>query len=189
MSRFLVVGLGNPGLKYKKTRHNAGFMVVEQLAEEVRTKFKRGRGQYETAEYNQTGDKVILLKPHTYMNNSGIAVSQVINYYNIDLLNLLIVYDEIDLPLGSIRLRAQGGSGGHNGLNSVIQHLNTKQFARLRIGIGTEFAKRDMVDFVLSRFSRNEQKQLKEIISTGSDAVQSFVSNGIDKTMTTFNSL
>lgn len=134
-------------------------------------------------------NSAILIKPLTFMNNSGNAVAEVVNYYNIELSRLLVILDEIELSLGRLRLRAQGGSGGHNGLSSIIQNLNTKQFARLRIGIGTEYAKKDMTKFVLSNFTRNEQKELDTILDQAVDAVQTFMVDGIDKAMNRYNSL
>ncbi|RLD14059.1 aminoacyl-tRNA hydrolase [candidate division KSB1 bacterium] len=188
-SKYLLVGLGNPGLKYRKTRHNVGWIVIDRLAKQMGSRFKKGRGPYEITEISIDNNSVILIKPLTFMNNSGQAVAEVVNYYNIELSRLLVILDEIELSLGRLRLRAQGSSGGHNGLGSIIQHLNTKMFARLRIGIGTEFAKKDMTKFVLSNFTRNEQKELDIIIDQAVDAVRSFIADGVDKAMNTINSL
>ena len=184
---YLIVGLGNPGAEYAKTRHNIGFMVVDQLAAEQHVQFKKGRNSNEETRF-QFNEKVILVaKPLTFMNNSGISVAGLLKYYDIALSRLLIVFDEVELPFGRLRLRKQGGSGGHNGLSSVIQHLNTKEFARLRIGIGTEYAKKDMTKFVLSNFSRNEQKELDTVLDTSVRAVLGFIRDGIDRTMNIFN--
>ncbi len=183
---FLIVGLGNPGRKYMKTRHNIGFLVADECAARWAVKFRKGRGPYETAE-TQFDEKVILAKPTTFMNNSGQAVIELMTYFNIAPEKTLIVYDDLDLPFGTLRLRAAGSAGGHNGLKSVIQHVNSKNLARLRIGIGTEFAKRDTTNFVLSRFSRNEQKELDSITSTAADAVEVFLRQGIDRAMNLFN--
>ncbi len=188
-ARKLIVGLGNPGRKYKRTRHNLGFMVVDRLAEQKGLSYKKGRGAYETAGFVHNNQSIILAKPLTFMNNSGQAVAELVNYFDVDLSQLLIVFDDIELPFGRIRLRARGSSGGHNGLDSVLQHINTKNFARLRIGIGTEYAKRDMIKFVLSSFSRNEQKELDSIIDRSIDAILDFVEYGIDFTMNKYNSL
>lgn len=184
---YLIVGLGNPGRQYDKTRHNAGFMVVDRLAQELGGKFKKGRGAYEISDGRWNEASVLLAKPLTFMNNSGMAVAELVRYYQIDISRLLIVSDEIDLTFGRIRLRPQGSAGGHNGLSSIIQYLNTTSFARLRIGIGTEFAKRDMVDFVLSRFSRNEQEELDPVLATSVGAVLSFIGDGIDTAMNLYN--
>lgn len=184
---YLIIGLGNPGRKYERTRHNVGFMVLDRTAEKLNAAFRKGRSSYEIVDVHWNETAVLLAKPTTYMNNSGIAVAEMVRYYNINLSNMLVVLDEIELPLGRLRLRKQGSYGGHNGLYSVIQQLNQQTFARLRIGIGTEFAKRDMVDFVLSNFSRNEQEILDPVLDTCVEAIDSFIHVGIDKTMSLFN--
>jgi len=184
---YLIVGLGNPGRRYEKTRHNAGFMVVDHIAEMLGIQFKKGRGVYAICDGRWNEASILLAKPLTFMNNSGMAVAELVRYYQIDCSQLLVVLDEIELTFGRIRLRRQGSAGGHNGLSSIIQHLNTTSFARLRIGIGTEFAKRDMVDFVLSRFSRNEQKELDPVLATSVEAVLSFIRDGIDNAMNLYN--
>lgn len=188
-NKYLIIGLGNPGLKYRKTRHNVGFLVVDLLAHQYGVRFKKGRGPYETAELNIGDNSVILAKPLTYMNNSGQAAAELFHYFDIEPSHLLIILDEIELPLGRLRIRAQGTAGGHNGLDSIIRHLNTKSFARLRIGIGTEYAKMDMVKFVLSNFTRNEQKELKAILDRAADAVRCFIQDGVEKAMNSYNGL
>lgn len=185
--KFLIVGLGNPGGEYEKTRHNIGFMIVDQIAKDASASFKKGRNAAVETSAHIAGQSVILAKPLTFMNNSGSAVAGLVNYYDIDLDRLLIIMDEVELPFGRLRVRKQGGSAGHNGMKSIIQHLNSKDFARLRIGIGTEYAKKDMSKFVLSNFSRNEQQELDFIVGTSVDVVHSFIRNGIDRTMNTFN--
>lgn len=185
--KFLIVGLGNPGGEYEKTRHNIGFMIVDQIAKDASASFKKGRNAAVETSAHIAGQSVILAKPLTFMNNSGSAVAGLVNYYDIDLDRLLIIMDEVELPFGRLRVRKQGGSAGHNGMKSIIQHLNSKEFARLRIGIGTEYAKKDMSKFVLSNFSRNEQQELDFIVGTSVDVVHSFIRNGIDRTMNTFN--
>ena len=121
------------------------------------------------------------------MNNSGIAVAHLLKYYGVELSQLLVIFDEVDLSFGRLRIRKQGGSGGHNGINSILQHVNSHKFARLRIGIGTEYAKKDMTKFVLSNFSRNEQQELEGILNTAVQVVLSFMNDGIDRTMNIFN--
>ena len=184
---YMIVGLGNPGSEYQKTRHNIGYMVVDRIAQEFNTKFKKGRGAYYYTTVIVEGHRTILAKPLTYMNKSGLAVAYLLNYYDIDLSQLLIVFDEADLPFGRLRIRKQGGSGGHNGISSIIQHVNSHEFARLRIGIGTEYAKKDMVNFVLSDFSRIEQQELDTVITMAVRVVISFIRDGIDRTMNAFN--
>lgn len=188
-NKYLIVGLGNPGLKYRKTRHNIGFLAADLLAQKMSVRFKKGRGAFYSTEFQVEMNPVILAKPLTFMNNSGQAVSELVSYYNIEPSHLLIILDEIELPVGRLRLRAQGTGGGHNGLNSIIQHLGTKSFARLRIGIGTEYAKKDMTKFVLANFTRNEQKELDTILDHAVDAVLSFIRDGVDRAMNTVNSL
>ena len=185
--KFLIVGLGNPGSEYHKTRHNIGFMIVDQLAQDASASFKKGRSAAVETSVNIAGHSVILAKPLTFMNNSGSAVAGLMNYYDIDIEQLLVIMDEVELPFGRLRVRKQGGSAGHNGMKSIIQHLNSKEFARLRIGIGTEYAKKDMSKFVLSNFSRNEQQELDLIVGKSVDVVHSFIRYGIDRTMNTFN--
>ncbi len=185
--KFLIVGLGNPGSEYEKTRHNIGFMVVDQIAKEASASFKKRR--HAAVETRVTIDRhsVVLAKPLTFMNKSGSAVAGLMSYYDINIARLLVIMDEVELQFGRLRVRKQGGSAGHNGMKSIIHHLNSKEFARLRIGIGTEYAKKDMSKFVLSNFSRNEQQELDLIVGTSVDVVHSFIRDGIDRTMNTFN--
>ena len=185
--KFLIVGLGNPGSEYEKTRHNIGFMVVDQMAQDASASFKKGRNAAVETNVNIAGHSVILAKPLTFMNNSGSAVAGLMNYYEINIDRLLVIMDEVELPFGRLRVRKQGGSAGHNGMKSIIQHINSQEFARLRIGIGTQYAKKDMSKFVLSNFSRNEQQELDLIVGKSVDVVHSFIRDGIDRTMNAFN--
>ena len=185
--RYLIAGLGNPGRKYQKTRHNIGFMTVDRLARSFHESFKKGKGPYQSCSI-RSGDQVIICaQPMTFMNNSGMAVRELVHYFDIDLCRLLIIYDDADLLFGRIRMRKTGGAGGHNGVKSVIQHLNTKEFARLRIGIGSDIAKKDMINFVLSGFSKNEHKELDYILDKSVNAALCFVHDGIDTAMNQFN--
>jgi PTH1 family peptidyl-tRNA hydrolase len=182
--KHLIVGLGNPGPRYADTRHNVGFQVVERLAERLDLSFRSGRGDYLLA---SGASEIQLLKPLTYMNNSGLAVRQALDYFAIDIARLLIVFDDHQLPLGKLRLRAGGSDGGHNGMASVIQHLGVQEIPRLRLGISAAFEKGDMADYVLSTFSKTEQKLLPEIYDRASEAVLSFVHDGIVPAMNKFN--
>lgn len=183
--KHLIVGLGNPGPRYANTRHNVGFKVVEQLAEELNAGFRAGKGEYLIA----TGPTdVLLLKPLTFMNNSGLAVRHAVDYFDIEPSRLLIVFDDYQLPLGKLRLRAGGSEGGHNGMASVIQHLGAQDVPRLRLGIGAEFGKGEMADYVLSTFSKAEQKLLPEIFDRAVAAVLGFIQDGIQSAMNKFNS-
>lgn len=182
--KHLIVGLGNPGPRYGETRHNVGFKVVERLAEKLNLNFRAGKGEYLIASGTV---EVLLLKPLTYMNNSGLAVRHAADYFDIALARVLIVFDDYQLPLGKLRLRASGSDGGHNGMASVIQHLGTPDVARLRLGIGAEFGKGEMANYVLATFSRAEQKLLPEIYDRAVAAASSFMADGMQTAMNKFN--
>ncbi|MBI4581287.1 MAG: aminoacyl-tRNA hydrolase, partial [Planctomycetes bacterium] len=179
----LVIGLGNPGGKYETTRHNVGFQVADELAR--RWGHDRPRRRFEGLMSDGTirGERVLLLKPETYMNLSGRAVREASAFFKLALADLLVVSDDMALPLGRIRLRAQGSAGGHNGLTSVIQELGSDQFARLRIGIGQVSGER-MVGHVLGPFSVEERPAAEQAIRTAADAVECWVAEGIDADMT-----
>ncbi len=184
-STFLIVGLGNPGKEYRATRHNVGFMVVEFLASMFKTKFKKYKNIFwlTSIEYNQK--KLLILKPATFMNLSGNAVVYGINYYDVVLSNLLVICDDINLNFGTIRIRSKGSDGGQKGVRSIIEHLGTQNFPRLRIGIKDHFI--DAAEYVLSPFNAAEQKDLPFIIEIAADAVLSLMLNGIELTMSRFN--
>ena len=182
---YLIAGLGNPGKKYHETRHNIGFMVVDFLADKFNKKFKKNVDTFRSAVFEYNSEEIILLKPKTYMNLSGIAVALGIRYYDIVLSNLLVICDDIDLKFGTIRIRAKGSDGGQKGLRSIISNLETKDFARLRIGVGDHF--QDAADYVLSPFSPEEKKDLPSIIQIAADATLSYILNGIELTMSRFN--
>ncbi len=182
----IVFGLGNPGAEYEHTRHNIGFRVVDKLAERNSQKFTKGKGNYFQATFRLKNKKFLLIKPMTFMNESGRAVQQVCQFYKIqEFSNLLVVLDDINLPLGTIRLRPDGTDGGQKGLRSILQTMGTLRIPRLRIGIG--FPKGEARKYVLSKFSKSEQKFLPEIIDTAADAVESFGLQGLDVTMNQFN--
>lgn len=182
---YLIAGLGNPGKKYHETRHNIGFMVVDFLADKFNKKFKKNVDTFRSAVFEYNSEEIILLKPTTYMNLSGIAVALGIRYYDIVLSNLLVICDDIDLKFGTIRIRAKGSDGGQKGLRSIISNLETKDFARLRIGVGDHF--QDAAEYVLSPFSPEEKKDLPSIIQIAADATLSYILNGIELTMSRFN--
>lgn len=184
----LITGLGNPGRQYKNTRHNAGFMVLDHAADKWGFKFRPGKGDYEWAEHSIGGERVIFLKPTTYMNLSGTAVQDVVSFYKIDLTDLLVVCDDVSLPLGKIRARKDGSDGGQKGLRSIIYQLNNDQIARLRLGIGRE-TPMELSDFVLSRFKDEERTQLTKVIQTAVDAVSDFITQGIDYVMNQYNGI
>jgi PTH1 family peptidyl-tRNA hydrolase len=188
---YLIVGLGNPGSRYTTTRHNVGFKVAERIAERFNLNFRAGRGDYLISNPKHKLDEkaqILLLKPLTFMNNSGSAVRHAVDYFDIALPKVLVIFDEFQLPLGKLRLRPSGSDGGHNGMASVIQHLGTQEVARLRVGIGSEFELDNAVDYVLSSFSLEEQKQLPAIFDRAADAAINFGTDGIENTMNQFNS-
>lgn len=185
MEKFLIVGLGNPGAEYEGTRHNTGYMVLDALAKASNIVFEDKRYGY-VAEMSLRGRKLFLLKPTTYMNLSGNAVRYWLQKENIDQKRLLVVVDELALPLGTFRLKANGSNGGHNGLGH-IQQLIGQQYARLRMGIGNEFQHGKQVDWVLGRYSDEEMQTLQPAIDMAVEVIKSFVLSGIDFTMNAFN--
>lgn len=182
-----VVGLGNPGSDYEITRHNLGFMVLDRLADRWRLRFKPGKGRYYFTENTKPDNPITLIKPTTYMNNSGIAVRQITEQLQIGPEEIMVIVDDLSLPFGQIRIRMKGSSGGHNGLNSIIYSLGSENFPRLRIGIKPDRPIYDTVKFVLSRFSRAEMKELPFVIENSCDAVESIINYGYSIAMTKFN--
>ena len=187
MDKYLIVGLGNPGDEYALTRHNTGFMVLDAFAKASNAVFSDRRYGF-VAETSLRGRKVFLLKPTTFMNLSGNAVRYWLNQEHIDQERLLVVSDDVALPLGAFRLKANGSNGGHNGLGH-IQQLIGQQYARLRMGIGADFPHGAQIDWVLGRFSQEELQQLQPAIDTAVKMLSSFVLAGIDITMNQFNKL
>jgi len=187
MDKYLIVGLGNIGDEYAMTRHNTGFMVLDAFAKASNIVFEDRRYGF-VAETSIKGRKVFLLKPSTYMNLSGNAVRYWLNKENIDQQRLLVISDEVALPLGAFRLKANGSNGGHNGLGH-IQQLIGQQYARLRMGIGNDFPHGSQIDWVLGKYSEEELKQLQPSIDTAVEVIKSFVLAGIDITMNQFNKL
>ena len=184
--RYLVAGLGNPGRTHAQNRHNVGFMVVERLAEEREIALDRVR-QGSIFGSGRVGDIMLLLvKPQTYMNRSGGSIASLQRYFKIRPANLMVIYDEIDLPLGTIRLREKGGSGGHNGMKSIIEHLGT-DFPRMRLGVGRPPGAMDPAKYVLKDFGESELPLVAEMINGAVSAVETFLLEGIDLAMTRHN--
>lgn len=177
----LIVGLGNIGKEYENTRHNVGFMVLDNYLKDVKWSSKFNAYYYEK---NCGGEKVIFIKPTTYMNNSGLAVGQFVSYYNISLNDLLIIQDDLDQSIGKYKLKFHSSSGGHNGIKSIISSLHSNDFPRLKIGISK---KGDIIDYVLSKFSKVELEELKSNFSIFNEIIDSFIIRGIDKTMNEYN--
>ena len=185
MEKFLIVGLGNPGDEYHETRHNVGWMAIDAFAKAQDATWADKRYGY-IAETSIKGRKLILLKPTTYMNLSGNAVRYWMNEEKIDEAHILVIVDDLALPLGKMRLKANGSNGGHNGLGH-IQQLIGQKYARLRIGIGNEFVRGGQIDWVLGKFSDEEKATLKPLIDTSREIIKSFVLAGVDITMNQFN--
>lgn len=185
MDKFLIVGLGNPGPEYHETRHNAGWMVLDAFAKEQDVTFEDKRYGY-IAETSVKGRKLFLLKPTTYMNLSGNAVRYWLEKENIPTERLLVIVDELQLPLGKFRLKGNGSNGGHNGLGH-IQQLIGEKYARLRMGIGNEFLRGGQIDWVLGKFSDEEKTTLQPCIETACEVIKSFVLQGVDRTMNLYN--
>ncbi|WP_079933698.1 aminoacyl-tRNA hydrolase [Carboxydocella sp. ULO1] len=183
----MLVGLGNPGPQYELTRHNVGFLVIDALADKVGvSSFKQQAGAL-VASVNYQGEKLLLVKPQTYMNLSGQAVGELARYYKIPAQDVLVIYDDMDNPFGQLRLRARGSSGGHNGIKSIISHLGTEEFPRLKVGIGRPRSGQSAADYVLEPFSSEERAALGRIIPAAVDRVLAVVDKGIVAAMNEFN--
>lgn len=184
----LVVGLGNPGSEYRDTRHNVGFLVVDELAHRWRLS-DAWREKFEALHVRTTvaDEAVIIAKPLTFMNLSGQAVAGLAAFYKIDPVDVLVVADDVALPLGRLRARPEGGAGGHNGLKSIIQHLGTQAFPRVRVGVGRGDDRRDLVDHVLGRFEAGERDTVSAAVLRAADATERFLSEGIERVMSAFN--
>jgi PTH1 family peptidyl-tRNA hydrolase len=188
----LVVGLGNPGPKYAGTRHNVGFAVIDEAARRASVVFESApadaliaRVRTDGSGDSRTGD-VLLVKPLTFMNESGQAIGELLRYFKIDVADLLVVVDEVQLPLGKLRARARGSAGGHNGLKSVVQYIGD-EFARLRLGVGRGDSRRDLADHVLAKFEKDEADDVTSMIERATDASEVFVTAGIAAVMNQFN--
>ena len=185
---WLIVGLGNPGGKYEETRHNVGFMVADELGE--RGKFSIQKVKYHALTNTATigGQGALVMKPTTYMNLSGEAVGEAARFYKIAPSRVLVISDDVDLPLGKLRIRTGGSAGGHNGLKSIIQHLGTDQFPRLKVGVGGKpHPDYDMADWVLGKFQGEDKKVMDEAVQRAADAVECFLRDGPQKAMNRFN--
>ncbi len=187
-SQFIIVGLGNPGRAYRETRHNIGFMLLSRLADRLGVEFSRMESKSMVTKGEYKGHHLILAKPLTYMNLAGQAVSSLVRFYKVPLENLLVAYDDIDLPLGTQRLRPDGGAGGHKGMQSIIQQLGTNEYPRLRLGIGRPPGRKGAAAYVLKDFSGEEAEFLPVYLDRGIEAILTFVTDGIDTAMNKYNS-
>ena len=180
----LIVGLGNPDKEYDKTRHNVGFMVIDNYLGSVNWSNKFNALYCEKV---INGEKIIFVKPLTYMNNSGNAVGEFVRYFNIDNKDILVIQDDLDLNVGDYKLKMHSSSGGHNGIKSIIASLGNQDFPRLKVGIGS-VKKDEVIDYVLGKFSKSELEVLNELFNTFDKIINSFINEGIDKTMNVYNS-
>jgi PTH1 family peptidyl-tRNA hydrolase len=183
----LIVGLGNPGREYRQTRHNVGFMLLDRLAVKLNVRFTRLQSKALVASGTYAERKIILAKPQTFMNLSGQSVQGLVHFYKLPLENLLVVHDHLDLPLGTIRIRPDGGAGGQRGMESILERLGTDAFSRLRIGIGRPPGRMEPADYVLQDFQEDEMAFISETLNRGVEAVLSFVTEGLDMAMNKFN--
>ncbi|MBU1877907.1 MAG: aminoacyl-tRNA hydrolase [Chloroflexi bacterium] len=183
----VIVGLGNPGRRYARNRHNVGFCCVDALAQAGGLAFNERKFRAELARGQFDGVKVMLVKPQTYMNLSGEAVAPLLGYYRCTPADLLVIYDDLDLPLGTLRLRPQGSAGGHKGMQSIIQHLKTQEFARLRVGIDRPPEQMDVMDYVLQSFGPDERAALDTVIPRAVETVRCVLTDGLTEAMNRFN--
>ena len=186
--RHLIVGLGNPGAEYAKTRHNAGFMLVELLAKHWQADWNNEKKfQSRVAKAERDGKRLVLCEPQTFMNLSGEAVGALVKFYQLPLTKLVVAVDDADLPLGEIRLRPSGSSGGHHGLESIEQHLGSREYARLRIGIGRKDSRREIAGHVLGKLSPTEMVLMEKVLVRAAGQVECWLAHGLPKAMSQFN--
>ncbi|SHM20387.1 peptidyl-tRNA hydrolase, PTH1 family [Caldanaerovirga acetigignens] len=182
---FLIVGLGNPGKEYENTRHNVGFKVLEKISEKLGVKVDKIKFKGLFGEATYGGEKIILLKPMTFMNLSGQSVGEAVRYYKVPSENLIVIYDDMDLPVGRLRIRRKGSSGGHKGMESIISCLSSEDFLRIRVGIGRP--KGDVVDHVLGNFDPEENQAVESAIEAAADAALAIVKEGVQEAMNRYN--
>ena len=183
----MIVGLGNPGPAYRHTRHNFGFLAIDELSDALNIQVRRLKFKAMLGEGRFGDSKVVLVKPMTFMNESGRAVAPLMHFYKLPLSNLLVIHDDLDLPLGTLRLRPSGGTSGQRGMASIITQLETRDFPRMRLGIGRPPGQMDPVDYVLKDFLPSEQDLLKIVLQTAVEACQTFITEGLTKTMNKYN--
>ena len=184
---FLIAGLGNPGREYKDNRHNVGFMMIDRIAVRLNARGMKVQSKAIVMDARHEDKKLILAKPQTFMNLSGQSVQGLTHFYKVPLENLIILSDDLDIPFGTIRIRASGGPGGQRGLGSIIEKLGTKEIPRLRIGIGRPPGRMDPAKYVLQNFSRDEVNELSSILDRGTEAVFAFITEGLNKAMNEYN--
>lgn len=185
----VMIGLGNPGKKYEETRHNAGFMAIDTISEKWGIPVTQNKFRALVGEGRLEGEKVLLVKPQTYMNLSGESVAEILHFYKLIPDELVVIFDDLDLPTGQLRLREKGSAGGHNGIKSMIQHLGTQEFKRIKVGIGRPEPGRSVSDYVLQTFPAAERKAIDEAVSLAAEAAAMWVKEPFLKVMNHYNSL
>ncbi|MBE5759576.1 MAG: aminoacyl-tRNA hydrolase [Clostridiales bacterium] len=184
---YMIVGLGNPGRQYEKTKHNAGYRACDIAAKEMGVRFMKRRFDAVLAETSVGGEKVILMKPETYMNNSGQAIRQAMSYYKIPSEKIIVLYDDVDLQPGKLRIREKGSSGTHNGMRSILREIKTENFPRVRIGIGKQPPKMDLADYVMAKFDSETEKSFAEACKNAGLAALEIVKNGVASAQAKYN--
>ncbi len=183
----IIVGLGNPGKKYENTRHNVGFCTIDYLSAKYGIKVNRLKHKALTGDGNIKGERVLLVKPQTFMNLSGESINEITEWYKLPMENLIVIYDDVDLPVGTIRIRPKGSSGTHNGMKSVIYQLQSDEFPRIRIGIGKAPEEWDLADYVLSRFSGEEASEIAKSVQRAAEAAAMIIQSGVEAAMNLYN--
>lgn len=186
---YCIVGLGNPGLKYENTRHNAGFLTIDYLSNKFGIDVKKSKFKSLYGQGVISGQKVMLVKPQTYMNNSGEAVREIKNFYKFDMDKLIVIYDDIDIEFGTIRIRKKGSAGTHNGMKSIIYQIQDDKFPRIKIAVGKKPEYMDLANFVLSGFTEKEAEVIREEIKLAANSIKTMIESSIDMSMNKFNSV
>lgn len=184
---YAVIGLGNPGKQYSGTRHNIGFEIIDYIARENNVSVTKIKHKSLCGEMFVGGEKVLLVKPQTYMNRSGEAVLDIHKYYKIPLENIIVIYDDIDLAVGKLRIRKKGSAGTHNGMRSILYQIQSEEFPRIRFGVGRPRYSESLIDFVIGKFYKDDIETIKELIETSAKAVEEIVKAGVDSSMNKYN--
>lgn len=184
---YVIVGLGNPGDRYAQTKHNIGFITIDYLAEQHSIKMNKMKHKAIIGEGDMGGEKVLLVKPQTFMNLSGQSVMDIVNFYKVPAANLVVIYDDIDLPVGKVRIRPNGSSGTHNGMRNIIYLLRNQEFPRIRIGVGKQPDYMDLADYVMTKFNSEEKPLIEEAIKKSAATVEEIVKSGINNAMNKYN--
>jgi PTH1 family peptidyl-tRNA hydrolase len=184
---YIIIGLGNPTREYQATRHNIGFDVITKIADDYNISLDMKKHKAICGKGMIAGEKVILAQPQTYMNLSGESVRELVDFYKVTPEEIIVIYDDISLDVGQLRLRSKGSAGGHNGIKSIIQHLGTQEFPRIKVGVGDKPAGWDLADYVLSRFPEEEQPVIRESLKKSSEAVKAIITGGMEAAMNLYN--